>query len=401
MGILRKMGNVMRRLTIRDPDGWHPQSSVSTSGELVTNSSVLAISAVWGCVNLLAGTIATLPLQVYIKKDGQKTPDKNHSLYYILHDSPNYDQTAADFWEYMQSSLDLWGNAYAYIDRSGGKISALTPINPSLVYVKRGASGELVYSWHSNGRSYVEGEKSIFHIRGFGGDPLGGMSTLEFGKNAFGLAMSAERVASSAFKNGLSGSTAISFPEFLPEDKRDAIRDRMQKDFTGAQNAGKPLILEKGAALSAISMKPDEAQLLESRGFSVEEVCRFFGVPAFMVGHTVKSSSYPASLEQQVLSFQKFSLARRLKRIEQAVSKQLLTPAERQKGYSVEFSLEGLLRADSEARAGFYATMVQNGLMTRNEIRAKENLPPQTGGDVLTIQSQNVPITETENDNAN
>ncbi|MBN9022151.1 MAG: phage portal protein, partial [Rhizobiales bacterium] len=128
-------------------------------------------------------------------------------------------------------------------------------------------------------------------------------------------------------------------------------------------------------------------------GFSVEEICRFFGVPPFMVGHNEKSSGYPTSLEQQVLTFQKFTLRRRLKRIEQAVAKQLLTPADIGNGIVVEFNLEVLLRGDSAARSAFYTAMLNAGVMTINEVRALENLPPVPGGDVPRMQAQNVPIT--------
>ncbi|WP_274884608.1 phage portal protein [Sinorhizobium meliloti] len=100
----------------------------------------------------------------------------------------------------------------------------------------------------------------------------------------------------------------------------------------GAKNSGRPIILEGGTKIDVLSIKPEDAQMLESRGFSVEEVCRFFGVPPFMVGHTQKVTSFGSGLEQQVLGFQKFTLRRRLKRIEQALEKQLLTPAERPPG---------------------------------------------------------------------
>src|SRR3546814_9906024 len=90
---------------------------------------------------------------------------------------------------------------------------------------------------------------------------------------------------------------------------------------------------------------------------SVEEICRFFGVPPFMVGHTEKSTSWGTGLEQQTLGFQKFTLRRRLKRIEQALEKQILTPRDRADGITIEFNLEGLLRADSSARADFYREM--------------------------------------------
>ena len=113
-----------------------------------------------------------------------------------------------------------------------------------------------------------------------------------------------------------------------------------------------------------------------------------------MIGHTEKSTSWGTGLEQQTLGFQKFTLRRRLKRIEQAIEKQLLTPADRAAGISVEFNLEGLLRGDSTARAAFYQSGLQNRWTTINEVRALENRPPVNGGDIPRMQMQNQPITQ-------
>ena len=146
-----------------------------------------------------------------------------------------------------------------------------------------------------------------------------------------------------------------------------------------------------------LSITPEDAQMLETRAFSVEEICRFFGVPPVMIGHTSKTTSWPTGVEQQVLMFQKFTLRRRIKRIEQAVMMQLLSAEDRARGVSVQFNLEGLLRGDSAARASFYQTMTQIGGMTINEVRRLENLPPVAGGDEVRMQMQNVPIAEARN----
>jgi HK97 family phage portal protein len=116
-----------------------------------------------------------------------------------------------------------------------------------------------------------------------------------------------------------------------------------------------------------------------------------------MVGHTEKSSSWGTGLEQQTLGFQKFTLRPRIKRIEQALMKQLLTPKDRAAGLTIEFNIEGLLRADSAGRATYYNTMTGIGAMTINEVRRLENLPPVPGGDVPRMQMQNVPITQAVN----
>lgn len=395
MNILRKAAAYMvRRLSLTDPNGWRGGGGESHAGETVNEGSVLGLSAAWACINLLAGTIASLPLMVY-REDakGVRTVAKDHPLYRLLHDSPNADQTALDFWEFGCASIELWGNAYAHAVRSGDRIVALQPVPPDIMTVRRLQNGALEYRWSQNGQSFVEPQANMLHIRGFGGDPIGGMSTLSYGRNTFGLAAAIDRSAGAMFRNGMRPSGVLTLEKFLTKEQREIVDERITKQFMGAMNDGRPFIAEGGMGWNQLSIKPEDAQMLQSRGFSVEEVCRFFGVPPFMIGHNEKSSGYPTSLEQQVLTFQKFTLRRRLKRIEQAIGKQLLTPADRGNGVTVEFNLEGLLRGDSAARSAFYGAMLNAGVMTINEVRALENLPPVPGGDVPRMQSQNVPIT--------
>jgi HK97 family phage portal protein len=386
-------GGYVRPVTVRHPDGWHG-SSENHAREPVTAESVLGLSAAWACANLLCGTIGSLPLMVFLTgRDGARTVAREHPLYRVLHDSPNADQTAVDFWELMTLSIELWGNAYAVVVRSGPRVIALEPVRPDIVTVRRREGGELVYEWTENGRRNEIGQDGMLHIRGFGGGPLGGLSTLSYGRHTFGLAHATDRAAGATFANGLRPSGQIVFKEWLTTEQRGQAK-QVVADFQGAMNAGKPWIGEGGMEWKPLTINPEDAQMLESRGFSVEEVCRLFGVPPFMIGHTKNSTSWGTGLEQQTLGFQKFTLRRRLKRIEQALEKQLLTPADRAAGVVIEFNLEGLLRGDSASRAAFYTAMLNAGVFTINEVRATENRPPVEGGDVPRMQMQNVPITE-------
>ncbi|SFV33201.1 phage portal protein, HK97 family [Devosia crocina] len=366
------------------------------SGERMATPDVLAIAAAWACVNLIAGTIGTLPLMVYrTKADGSRDLARDHRLWRVLHDSPNADQTAVDFLEFISANLELQGNGIARKNRNTQReIVGLTPARADIVAVKRKANGELRYSWSENGVSYDLPQDEVLHIRGFGGGPEGGLSTLTYGRHAFGLAQAQDRTAGGMFANGLRPSVVLSFKEFLTKEQYEQVEARLQQKFLGAMNAGRPFIAEGGQEVKTLSLTPEDAQMLESRAFSVNQVCMMFGVPPHMIGHTEKATSWGTGLEQQTLGFQKFTLRRRLGRIEKAMQKQLLTPQDRVEGITIEFSLEGLLRGDSKARAEFYARMTQMGAMTINEVRQLENLPPIDGGDVPRMQMQNVPITE-------
>jgi HK97 family phage portal protein len=385
-----------RPLSLRDPEHWRNRDMQGYAGEHVDEKSVLALSAAWACVNLLAGTIASLPLMVYRtdQRSGARTVAREHPLYRVLHDSPNFDQTAVDFWEHGCAAVELQGNFHARIARTGARVEALSPIYAQ-VTARRLPNGEIRYSWSENGKSFDEPSERVFHVRGFGGDPLSGLSTLTYGRHTFSLAKAIDRAAGSTFSNGLRPSGVLTFASWLTAEQRSIAQDLLVEKFVGAVNAGRPLVLEGGTKWEQLTITPEDAQMLQSRGFSVEDICRFFGVPPFMVGHTEKSTSWGTGLEQQTLGFQKFTLRRRLKRIEQAAEKQLLTPADRAEGLTIEFNLEGLLRGDSAARASFYREGLTNGWMTINEVRALENLPPVAGGDVPRMQSQNIPITQT------
>lgn len=404
MGVIERFkAAVVRRFSTSDAH--YPaqfSGGPAHSGEVVSDSSALALSAVWGCVNLIAGTIATLPFMVYrTGADGKREVHKGHPLYRVLHDSPNYDQTAVDFWEWMCAAVELRGNAYARIVRGdNGRVSALYPVAPELVNVTRLENGSIEYDWTEDGKAYRLKDDQVLHIRGFGGNPLGGLSTLQFARETFGIAQAQERVAGSMFRNGLRSTIALTFADWLSPENRKAAEEHLAKKYVGAQNAGRPIILEGGTKIEQLSITPEDAQMLESRSFSLEEICRFFAVPPFMIGHTEKSTSWGTGIEQQTIGFQKFTLRRRLKRIEQAVSKQLLSAADRAAGVTVEFNLEGLLRGDTASRAAFYTSMTQIGAMTINEVRALENLAPVEGGEVPRMQMQNVPITEAGNDDS-
>jgi HK97 family phage portal protein len=356
----------------------------------------LGLSATWACINLIAGTIASLPLMVYRDEGGVRRVAKDHPLYWLLHDSPNFDQTAVDFWENMAAAIELQGNAYADIRRADGRVTSLIPIRPDAVGARRIASGAIEYRWTVDGREYVRDGRDVLHIRGPLGDALSGVSTLTACRGAFDSALAADSAAETIFANGIrtSGIFSTDASVSLTKEQRTEFDDYLREKYLGARNQGRPLLLDRGMKFQAMDLTPEDAQMIETRGWGVEEVCRIFGVPPHMVGHAEKSTSWGTGIEQQTLGFVKFSLRRRIKRIEQALEKQLLTKAERDAGVTIEFNLEGLLRGDSAGRSAFYQTMTQLGAMTINEVRALENMPPVPGGNVPRMQMQNVPITE-------
>lgn len=362
---------------------------------LMHSGSAVGLSATWACVNLIAGSAAGLsPAVMRPEANGVRVEARDHPLYPIISMDPNYDQSDFDFWEFMFASVELQGNAYAEIVRNGaGNIIALLPVRPDRMTVRRGRRGEIEYEWVDDGNRKTRLQGDMFHVRGFGGGPLSGLSTLSVCRLAFGGALATERSASSMFANGVrpSGLLNLGGRTMTPEQRVEA-RKLLSEQFAGAMNAGRPMILDDGMQWQQLSINPEDAQMLESRKYSGEEICRIFGVPPAMVGYGDKASNWGTGKEADVLGFLKFTLRKRLKRVEKAATKQLLTRGERQSGLAIKFNLEDLLRGDSQGRAAFYQIMVKLGLYTRNEARRLENLPPIPGGDEAFVQMQDVPL---------
>lgn len=366
----------------------------ASDGGAATAQAATGLAATWSCVSFWSGNIAGLPLTIYRPGPlGVPVEDRSHPLFWVLHDSPNYDQSAFDFWEYMVAAIELRGNAYAEIQkRDDGSVYALVPIAPHLVTVSRQRNGALLYTW-DDGVPHAEPQERVLHIRGFGGGPLGGVSPLDACRNTFTSALSVEQAARSTFANGARPSGTLTSPKPLKAEQRAEAEQLLQEKFVGAVNAGRPMLLDNGLQWNAISITPEAAEMLESRQFSLEEICRIFEVDPHLVGHTAGNSFLGSSIANQTLSLLKFKMRKRLKRIEGALEKQLLTTAERRAGVSIEFNVEAFLRADSQGRATYYQIMKQ--FMTLNEIRALEGLPPQDGGDTIMVQMQDVPLTQT------
>lgn len=362
------------------------------SGGAVSAETALKLAAVWACIRLRSQTIASLPL--HLRDDNKEIADK-HPLYRILHDAPNADMTASEYWEAMVASLDLWGNAYSLITRNANRhVVSLETLNPEKMSVLRSKSGEITYKYDDGINSTVFHEDDILHIKGFTLDGLVGLSPIKYQAQSMGMQMDANSAASQEFKNNLKvGGFLKTGEKVLNDDQRARLRDNLAT-FGKAENAGKWMVLEAGmepATAANIRINPQDAQLLESRYFGIEEICRTFGVPPQLVYHTDKASSWASSLEQMNLGFLTYSLRPVLVRIEQTIARKLLSPADRIK-YRPKYSVEGLLRADSAGRAGFYSQMINNGVMTRNEVRKLEDLPPHEGADQLTVQLALTPL---------
>lgn len=372
---------------LTDVDAWSSLLNSNVAGVNVNHNSVLTISAAWACTRLISETIGTLPLSLYEKTSAGKRPASTHGLHFIIHDQPNSDSTAAVFWESVVAAMLLRGNARCEKLLVSGRLVGLRFLAPDRLYIGRDSQGRKQYRYtEDNGRQREIPADRIWNVPGFSLDGKAGVSVICYGARVFGSALAADTASASTFEKGLMPTTVWKYPKVLNPTQREDARGAI-KIISGVVNSGEPAILEAEMEVTTIGINPNDAQMLESRGFSVEEVCRWFRVPPFMVGHSEKSTSWGTGIEQQMIGFLTFTLGPWLKRIEQVISKDLLTPADRLRYYP-KFGVEGLLRADSAGRAAFYSAMINNGVLTRDEVRELEDREPMGGNAaVLTVQS--------------
>ncbi|CCQ39948.1 phage portal protein [Yersinia enterocolitica] len=367
----------------------------SSSGKVVTADKVIQLAAAWACVRLISESVSTLPLKLYKRMpDGSRGTATDHPLYPVLCRSPNSEMTPSRFMLMLVASICLRGNAFIEKRMIGNRVISLIPLLPQNMVVKRLDSGQLEYTYTENGKKRVIPVKTMMHIRGFGLDGMCGLMPMNTGRDVFGSAMAIEESAAKVFENGMQNSGFLSSKAALKGEQREALRKSISA-FTGSKNAGKVMVLEADLTYQSVTMNPEDAQMLESRAFSIEEICRWFRVPPFMVGHMTKQSSWASSVEGMNLLFLSNTLRPLLVNIEQEIVRCLLAGDE---DYFAEFSVEGLLRADSAGRSAYYTTALQNGWMNRNDVRRLENLPPIPGGDIYTVQLNLTPIDQLGSD---
>ncbi len=366
-----------------------PVSSLVDDLPGVSVDKALQLSAVWACVERIAKTIASLPLFVYDERgNGLRELARDSSLWKLLHDSPNSRMTPFEFWVAMIINLLLRGNAYARIDRGpGGEAYSLQPMPADQVEVSVLEDGAVVYHYRIGSDVAVIAEENILHIKEMGNGTVG-LARLDFMRASTIEAGYAQTTASKLFVNGGKPSGVLMIDKVLKPDQRDAIK----RNFLAMSEGGtsRLFVLEADMKYQQITLNPEQLQLLETRQFGVEEIARWFGVPAVLINHA-NVTTWGSGIEQIVEGFVKFTIAPALVSFQQAIRKRVMTSAQRA-SQTVEFSLDALLRSNLKDRMAIYAAAVQNGIYTRAEVRQLENMPPIAGSDQLTAQTNLAPL---------
>lgn len=355
----------------------------------------LQLSTVWACVRLISNSIAAMPLFIYERTEtgGRETRRiaRDHPLYSVLHDSPNADQTAFEFRRLVSWRLSLWGNFYALKGKSRGEIKTLDPLDPWLMTVRRNQYGEREYVYADPTGQKVYGEDEVWHLMGPSEDGLTGLSPIGVGWRSLARARNVNDASLRLFGGAMRPSGVVSIDEILDATQREQMKSKLIDGVFGDPSIGKLHLLEGGAKYQQLTINPVDAQMMEQLNASVEDICRWFGMPPSKIGHGTAVSNWGTGREQQNLGFLQEVLDPDLMMIEQSIAKWLMNPVERLT-YFAEFGRESRLRMDSSSRANYYDKMIKAGVYTPNFCRALENLEPLPGGDQLFMQSAMLPL---------
>lgn len=355
--------------------------ALSSSGVYVDTRSAEGLTPVLAAVNLIAGTVASLPLHLYRRlPNGDRERVSDHPLAQVLGAQPNENQTAFEWREMETAHCLLAGNAYSEIVWDGaGNVVALKPLHPRNVTIVKLPNDRHRYDvTDSNGRVRHLLSEEVLHLRDRSDDGLIGKSRITVAREMLGGVLAAQEHGNRTFANGARLSGVLQTPHQMTEEQIQRLATSWQSQFSGTANAGRTAILENGLQYAQLAMSNADAQWLESRQFSVEEISRLFNVPPVLLGD-LRHANFSNSVEM-MRHFVTVTLRPWLTRIEQAMERALLGPIARSR-YFIEFSAEGLLRGDSTNRASFYQSGINAGWLLPSEARRLENLPSIEGID--------------------
>ncbi len=370
----------------------------TSAGVNVTPDTAKALMAVGNCVRVLSEDVGTIPLILYKRlKDGGKERAAAHSVYKLLHRKPNNTQTSADFRRMMLGHYLLRGNAYAEkIFLNSGKVEQLIPLHPDRVRPFATPGGGKAYE-HTpiNGKRRIILQHEMHHFADISSDGIKGDSRITQAKEALGFSMATNEYGARIFSNGAVPGALLRHPGNLSEEASKRLIKSWEERHQGVDKSSRPALLEEGMDYKQIGITPGDAQFLESKKFSRSEICGMFRVPPDKIGDLERSTFN--NIESQSIQYVVGAIRPIAVAWEQALVRDLLTEREQEELYA-EFLLEGLLRGDIKSHYEAYAIARQNGWMSGNDIRKRENMDPiKEGGDIYLVPLNMVPADQVGN----
>lgn len=337
------------------------------------------LSTVVACVNAIADGLGTLPATVYRAEGEGRVEAPNHPVARLLR-APNRHQTWCDWLAFTLGDVLMQGNSLSVIEYDGaGRPTALIPVPWPNVLVQLLPGGQLAYDivlyatpYGGTGqpRRFLEGE--VFHLRDRGDNGYIGRSRLSRAPDVFASAIGLQTFSAAIWENAASPSGLLSLPPNITPDGARRMKEHVEGRYAGAANGKRLMLVDRDTTFTPISVSPEDAEVLESRRFSVIELCRLFGVPPPIVQDYSNSTFTNAS--QASTWFATNTLTPWARKIEAEFARSVF--ADPSGAFHLEIDLSGLVRGDYATRWTANVAAVGAGILTVDEVRAQEGYGP-------------------------
>lgn len=369
----------------------------SSPNYTANNDTLLGIPPAWAAIRYITEGIASLNRGVYVRQtDGDVYPDHTSPVAALFDGRPHPHYSTFDFFQALISNACM-GNGYARIHRDPQTMwpYALEILPQEFVNIVYSPSGSLFY--HVCGTIDDETvniylpETETIHIKGVSFTGISGKRTVLVHRSSFSTAIGSQRYGQTWFEKGASVGGLLTFPGVLSPDQREILRKKVEQKHQGASNAGSVMVLDNGADFKPMQAGPQDAAVVDFANMSTVAVSQIFKVPLHLLSQLDRSTF--SNMEQQNQDFVVHCLLPWTKKIEEELTTKLFTASEiRNRRRFFAFDLSTLQMGDMDAQAKFFASAIQNGWMTPNEVRAKKNLNRIEGGDQLFIQQNMAPM---------
>jgi len=358
-------------------DYWYEDRPLTTTaGQPVTGRTALTLSGCWAATNAIAGLFGALPCKTYQKLDEKRREERpNHPSSKLVGEEPNPDMDSFVFWEMMTQWWVNYGNAFAEIQRleQSDGLFALWPIHPSRVRPERDVAKNWTGRWlvRSNGDVFAPLEaRDVFNIVGhLSDDGLIGKGVITYAARAIGVGLAQAQYEGDFYGNGGRPSGTLEHPGKLEPKARDNLR-REWRTVHGKSN--EVAVLWEGMKFNPLSVDPEHAKLIDSRVFTVQEMCRFYDLPPHVLYELSKGTFANTEEMNRFLMSQPFN--KRVVRVEKALRRQLLSESEKRARYYYKFNVSALLRGNPKEQAEINQIKIQNGVINQDEWRSQDEL---------------------------
>lgn len=398
MNLTATIKNLFRKTPTKDSEEIETRnrksSGLSPIGALMfggssnyTKEGAMKLSAVYAAVTMISNSIAALPLEILkVNAKGFKTKFTKHPTYHLLNCEPNQRMSRHTWIKVMVSSVLLKGNAYSWIERDEqGNIKGIHYLPSEYVTIVPPSLLTEPVTYSVVGFKEPIKHTDMIHVLNYSDNGVYGVSTISYAARSLGIAQDAEEQAGGWFRGGCNMSGILTVSGSLDDETAESISRNFKRAFTARQGGDSAgiAVVEAGMSYTPVMVNSKDAELLESRAFSVVEIARWFTISPTKLFDYSKSSY--ATLEATNLSYLSDTLQPIIDKFEQELERKLF-PQSEHPNIEVKFDTTALLKSDKQSLANYYSSLFNIGVLTPNEIRKELNMTQAEGGDNNFVQ---------------